>query len=360
MFRLGHRDFARVAEFLRELYAQKDAARLPDTLLAGMAKLIPCENLGYNDINSKTNQVTLVVQPFVPRVFELAPVLVSLFHQHPQLKYYRENADRRAYQFSDFLSPRQFQEMGIYREFYRHIDTEHQIALVLSEQGAASDIGIAINRKHRAFSERDRAVLEVVRPHLIQARTNALAFTAAEQRTRVLADSLASLRASVVLLQPDGEVTWFTPRAMELLEQFFPGAGKQASQLPEPLARWWRQWQAQGVPSLAKTQTPFTKVLPGARLTVHGQTAGDGTHRLLLTEERDFSLADGAQQFGLTQREEEVLHWLAEGKNNPEIAIILQISPRTVHKHVEHIFHKLSVETRHAATLKVLDWKKGV
>ena len=115
--------------------------------------------------------------------------------------------------------------------------------MLLSEQGQTSDIGIAINRKRRAFSERDRAVLSVLRPHLIQARANALAFTAAEQHTRALADSLASVRASVVLLQPDGQVAWFTPRALELLERFFPGTAKRANQLPEPLARWWRHRQ---------------------------------------------------------------------------------------------------------------------
>ena len=51
----------------------------------------------------------------------------------------------------------------------------------------------------------------------------------------------------------------------------------------------------------------------------------------------------------LTGRESEVLHWLSTGKRNDEIAIILGISPRTVHKHVEHILAKLGVETRTAA-----------
>ena len=51
----------------------------------------------------------------------------------------------------------------------------------------------------------------------------------------------------------------------------------------------------------------------------------------------------------LTEREEEVLHWLSAGKRDNEIAAILGISPRTVHKHVEHILLKLGVETRTAA-----------
>ncbi|MDE3010191.1 MAG: response regulator [Pseudomonadota bacterium] len=51
----------------------------------------------------------------------------------------------------------------------------------------------------------------------------------------------------------------------------------------------------------------------------------------------------------LTQREEEVLDWLACGKTNRDIGQILSTSPRTISKHLEHIFLKLGVETRSAA-----------
>ena len=51
----------------------------------------------------------------------------------------------------------------------------------------------------------------------------------------------------------------------------------------------------------------------------------------------------------LTPRETEVLAWLAKGKTNRDIADILGMSPRTVNKHLEHIFEKLGVETRTAA-----------
>jgi DNA-binding CsgD family transcriptional regulator len=49
---------------------------------------------------------------------------------------------------------------------------------------------------------------------------------------------------------------------------------------------------------------------------------------------------------GLSRRQQEVAHWIREGKTNPEIATIMGISPRTVQKHVEHIFEKLGVESR--------------
>ncbi|MDD5349866.1 MAG: DNA-binding response regulator [Chthoniobacteraceae bacterium] len=61
-----------------------------------------------------------------------------------------------------------------------------------------------------------------------------------------------------------------------------------------------------------------------------------------LTQER-------LQTLGLTPREAEVMAWVAQGKSNSDIATILVSSPRTVAKHIEHVFAKLNVESRTAA-----------
>ncbi len=52
---------------------------------------------------------------------------------------------------------------------------------------------------------------------------------------------------------------------------------------------------------------------------------------------------------GLTPREAEVLTWIAQGKSNYEIGVILKACTGTICKHVEHILAKLSVENRTAA-----------
>jgi DNA-binding CsgD family transcriptional regulator len=54
----------------------------------------------------------------------------------------------------------------------------------------------------------------------------------------------------------------------------------------------------------------------------------------------------------LTPREREVLRWLAAGKTDRDIGAILGISARTVHKHLQHIYEKLGVETRTAAVMR--------
>lgn len=69
-----------------------------------------------------------------------------------------------------------------------------------------------------------------------------------------------------------------------------------------------------------------------------------------MTAEAIGKLAD----LGLTAREAEVLVWVAEGKSNGAIGLILGISARTVQKHLERTFHKLGVESRTAAATQAL------
>ena len=56
-----------------------------------------------------------------------------------------------------------------------------------------------------------------------------------------------------------------------------------------------------------------------------------------------------AQQFGLSERELEVLHLLADGKSTREIADALYIAPRTAATHINNIIGKLEVSSRTAA-----------
>lgn len=56
-----------------------------------------------------------------------------------------------------------------------------------------------------------------------------------------------------------------------------------------------------------------------------------------------------AGRLGLTSREAQVLLWVSYGKSSIDISEVLEISPRTVQKHLEHVYTKLGVETRSAA-----------
>lgn len=69
----------------------------------------------------------------------------------------------------------------------------------------------------------------------------------------------------------------------------------------------------------------------------------------------DFSSHQPLLTLGLTDREAEVLLWVAQGKRSPDIAVILGMSPATAKKHVCSVLAKLGCETRSAATLRALE-----
>jgi DNA-binding CsgD family transcriptional regulator len=93
---------------------------------------------------------------------------------------------------------------------------------------------------------------------------------------------------------------------------------------------------------------------PGNRLTVH--LLSNPEQNFMVLEEHRWAIDPAAlSNLPLTRRESEILAYVAVGKTNPEIGIILGISSRTVSKHVEHILERLGVETRTAAAASALE-----
>ena len=61
---------------------------------------------------------------------------------------------------------------------------------------------------------------------------------------------------------------------------------------------------------------------------------------------------------GLTDREQEVLQLIADGKNNRDIAAKLVISEKTVKTHVSNILAKLNLDDRTQAAIYAL--RRGI
>jgi two-component system, NarL family, response regulator NreC len=70
--------------------------------------------------------------------------------------------------------------------------------------------------------------------------------------------------------------------------------------------------------------------------------------KLLVTDylNQEHPAAEKANLDGITDREREVLTYLAEGTSNEEIAASLVISPKTVERHRENIMRKLNLHSR--------------
>jgi len=129
------------------------------------------------------------------------------------------------------------------------------------------------------------------------------------------------------------------------------------TQLPPQIRQWLTMYRKQMGP---KGKSPMIKLAP---LTINRPSAcltvrliRNCTLSALLFEELLLELpADFLVAHGLTPREAEVLRWIAQGKSSLEIARILNISDRTVSKHLERVYLRLGVENRHAAIALVHD-----
>ena len=174
------------------------------------------------------------------------------FHEHPLVRAHGRNPGAVTLRISDLVAAPDFRRTPLFNDYYRPIRLDCAMALPIHVQRNVL-VSFVLNRSGRDFSDRDRACLESIRPHL---------------------GNLYRL----------------------------------SRELDGPRAAW-------GVPSASR---------------------------------------DSAGNLPLTAREREVLHWLGGGKTDRDIADILCISPRTVHKHLQRIYEKLGVETRTAAVIRAL------
>jgi len=150
---------------------------------------------------------------------------------------------------------------------------------------------------------------------------------------------------AAISLRTDGTPLWQTRQAAEWMEAYFPGAQAAAQTLPAVVTEWLTK-------SISIDDPPSLVIQQGDR-SLHLTLSRRKHERLLLLEEKLEQTLPSLDQYQLTPREMEVLNWVAKGKTNRDIADILGMSPRTVNKHLEHIFVKLGVETRSAAAALV-------
>jgi DNA-binding NarL/FixJ family response regulator len=145
-----------------------------------------------------------------------------------------------------------------------------------------------------------------------------------------------------------GETGWLTPLAIETIERLFPGWSPREVRLPAPLDAMIRRLQAGDAPVGAQASLEIGDSVLECTL-LRQTTAHHWLFRLTEKREGDAERLL-AERHGLTWREAEVLFWISRGKQNREVSAILNISPRTVNKHLEQIFEKMGVENRASAT----------
>jgi DNA-binding response OmpR family regulator len=156
-----------------------------------------------------------------------------------------------------------------------------------------------------------------------------------------------------------GGVLWCTPQTAKLLGLAFVDFHGEGYLLPSDVQEW---LQRRARSEFAPDQVALSSSTNAIKLQLSyvGQVAPDEILLRLLEGEFEDDNLVLKRRLQLTQRESEVLMWIARGKSNRDIAEILHLSPRTVNKHLEQIYAKLGVENRASAAalaVRMLGWR---
>jgi DNA-binding CsgD family transcriptional regulator len=360
MDRLTQRDLRHLLEFVRGLYREHDLDGLGTYVLRQLPRLVASDITVYNELDPRRRRATWREEPSVAAFFpDARRVFERHMGDHPPIA--RSRRDAHAMKISDFLTQRQFRRLGLYQEFFRRFDGKYQMAVGLPAPPPLV-VGILLNRSALDFTERDRLLMDLLRPHLAQAYENAGVVTEFRQILALARRGVDHLARGLIVVAGNGRVRLVTEQARRWVSRYLPANGRPwpGRRLPDALGRWLNRQAS----SLAfrgdrpSVPTPMVLERPDGRLVIRPLLEAD--HRLLLLEEEVTAVWAGPlQACSLTPREAEVLAWVAEGKTNVEIAVILGASRRTVSKHLERIFQKLGVETRTAAARRAFELQHG-
>lgn len=213
-----------------------------EIVVEALARLVPGAIVTYNERELVSRR--LLAAREMPQVDAAPEVLdaVSTFCCEYPLSMLRRHSETRVLKISDLLSPGELHKLDYYNHALRPLGIEHQMRVWLSAPpGIARYFSVSRRQADGDFNNRDRELIELLRPFLVALRGR---FDA-----------------------------------------------------------------------------------PAAQL-----TSGDG----------------------LTDRENEIIAWVARGKTNQEIAALLIVSPHTIRKHLERAYQKLGVHTRTAAVARAL------
>jgi DNA-binding CsgD family transcriptional regulator len=186
---------------------------------------------------------------------------------------------------------------------------------------------------------------------MLQSIENATFLLKLKCKNRALNNRSGEHGRATVLFNTEGTVLFQNSPACLCMERWFESRGVSKEVLPQTL-RWWVSAQLRYSNELKLNNFGAVWTLEKEKRSLSVRlTLGDnaGEYILLLDEKEKLNPANLKTRFCLTNREAEVLAWVAQAKRNGEIAIILGISERTVQKHMERVLAKLGVENRTAA-----------
>lgn len=351
---------AAFSDALYDLYRHAGPETLGQAVVAVIPRAIACDSAVFVHVEPTVRAFTLVSWPpdhFVDIDHNATFALHA--RDHPLVAHFLSKRDARAWSLHDFVTPAEFRRTALYRSLYRKLGIEFQLAILIPFPDRSLRI-LALNRSGAPFAEHERSVLQLFWPHLTQVvrRSRATRWRRGQPDTEEFSPEQA-----ILILDEAGRAALCTEQARVWLARYCAAGTtlRMSRPLPEPLAGWIsgtlgdQTLKSRGIPGPA---TPLFLRKGDAYLALRFVADhARGQHLVLLNEVKMHAPPDLLLGLGLTPREAEVLAWIAQGKTNRETGLILEMSPRTVQKHLERVFDKLGVESRTGAILKA--WQTG-
>ncbi|WP_455211041.1 DNA-binding response regulator [Kaarinaea lacus] len=168
--------------------------------------------------------------------------------------------------------------------------------------------------------------------------------------TRSARNALDEIGQQSFACDSNGTITWSTDSSREFLSKI----EQDATWLENTLNTQIRSWLSH------KPEKNSSLTIKGLERSIQlryvGRLSADEHLLRFVNDDEETIRSSLREHFQLTDREAEVLFWIAKGKTNREIAQILAMSPRTVNKHLEQIYRKLEVDNRTSAAAVCLEY----
>jgi len=354
MVRLSTAALTRAHRFLLEIHAAGSVEILKRIVPDGLLRLIPADRASFNEIDMGEGRKSIVPTPVPVWWPRFGAVYSKHLLDHPLWNRKVAPGLNCAISLSDARIARCWNRSALCNEYFIPLGMKHQMSALTYRRGARS-IGIAVNRSHRDFSSQERALLNLLCPHVHQALQNATLL--AEIQERIAISNPGASDGVIAVNIEHGKVRGLSANVGRILRKHFGTDSGGNGNVPENLHRWLCAQQlgmASATDAVNAPAGPLVIQSAGGSLTARVAQSQPG-ETIVILEHAEVGHEVESKAAELTPREREVLHWIREGKRNSEIGTILGLSVRTVGKHLEHVFRKLGVETRTAAVRTALE-----
>lgn len=153
-------------------------------------------------------------------------------------------------------------------------------------------------------------------------------------------DALDHAGKNVFCVSELGRLSWATPHVHALIEQTSKDCASPWASMALLIENWLKTDRLENLKINCFSE----------QIEVYYERQQEKMHLLRIVQKaQQKNPQDLKNKLPITKRESEVLYWVSYGKTSWEISLILEMSPRTVNKHLELIYKKLGVDNRTSA-----------